>query len=212
MKEKLIKFTLTLALVMLGTPLFAQEGKEGKAPAKENFTPPNMADWKNTNNWPALKTEDDKISYSIGFQMAMMYLQHRDQLNEERMVQGFRDSFEQQKPLVNFDEAEELLNKFEQKVRALEKKSGELEAVQNQRISDKFLEENKKKEGVIVTKSGLQYKVIKEGRADGAKPKADDHIRFHYIVKNADGVMLDDSHRLSKPIGASIKSLIKGWQ
>ncbi len=160
--------------------------------------------------WPAFKSEREKVSYAMGYDMAGFHLEHKDILDSERMVQGFRDAFDGARPMLDYADAKELMDKFEKEVQELTKRKTELEGVVNRRKGAKFLEENKVKEGVKTTASGLQYKVIKEGT--GAAPKADDRIRFHYVVKNVEGALLDDSHRLPKPVNSPLRSLIKGWQ
>jgi FKBP-type peptidyl-prolyl cis-trans isomerase len=199
MKTKSIFF----ALMALALPSFADEPIKKDEASKTNAV--NMPP-----RWPEMKTEKEKISYALGFEMAGFHLQHKDLLDKERMVQGFRDAFDQYKPMMDYDEARELMEKFEKIANEKEKRNSELEAVNNRRIGAKFLEENKGKAGIQVTASGLQYKVIKEGT--GGKPVPTDRVRFHYVVKNVEGVLLDDSHRLTKPITTSIRSLIKGWQ
>ncbi|MDB6026101.1 MAG: peptidylprolyl cis-trans isomerase, FKBP-type [Verrucomicrobiales bacterium] len=194
--------SIFFALLALAVPVFADEPIKKDEASKTNAV--------EAPRWPALKTEKEKVSYAIGFDMAGFHMAHRDELDKERMIQGFRDAFDAKKPIMEYDEAKELMEKFEKEMNALEKKTTELEGVKNRRIGAKFLEENQKKEGVKVTASGLQYKVIKEGT--GATPVATDRVRFHYVVKGIEGNLLDDSHRLPKPIGSHVRSLMKGWQ
>ncbi len=181
-------------------PIFADEPAKTNDVARTNMPP----------RWPEMKTEKEKISYALGFDMAGFHMQHRDLLDKERMVQGFRDAFDLYRPAMDYEEAKELMEKFEKIANDAEKAKTDQESVQNRRVGMKFLEENLKKEGVKAKPSGLQYKVIKEGT--GATPTADGRIRFHYVVKNVKGDLLDDSHRLPKPVAASMTSLIKGWK
>ena len=73
----------------------------------------------------------------------------------------------------------------------------------------KFLEENKGKEGVVVTQSGLQYKVITMG--DGAKPSANDTVKVHYHGTLIDGTIFDSSIQRGEPIEFPLNRVIKGW-
>lgn len=73
----------------------------------------------------------------------------------------------------------------------------------------KFLEENAKKEGVSVTPSGLQYKVITEG--SGAKPKATDSVVVHYRGTTIDGKEFDSSYKRGEPISFPLGGVIAGW-
>jgi FKBP-type peptidyl-prolyl cis-trans isomerase len=71
------------------------------------------------------------------------------------------------------------------------------------------LEENKTKEGVIETESGLQYKVIEEGT--GKSPKADDKVRCHYRGTLLNGDEFDSSYKMGQPAEFVLNRVISGW-
>ncbi len=73
----------------------------------------------------------------------------------------------------------------------------------------KFLEENKTKEGVVTTESGLQYKVIKKGK--GALPKLTDKVKVHYVGKIIEGSEFDSSLKRGEPATFRVNQVIKGW-
>jgi FKBP-type peptidyl-prolyl cis-trans isomerase FklB len=73
----------------------------------------------------------------------------------------------------------------------------------------KFLEENKKAEGVTTLPSGLQYKVLKSGT--GATPTADDTVRTHYKGTLIDGTVFDSSYDRGEPAEFPVGGVIKGW-
>lgn len=72
-----------------------------------------------------------------------------------------------------------------------------------------FLEENKKKEGVKVTESGLQYKVVKAGEGDS--PTAQDRVKVHYTGKFIDGTVFDSSVERGAPATFGVTQVIPGW-
>jgi FKBP-type peptidyl-prolyl cis-trans isomerase FklB len=74
---------------------------------------------------------------------------------------------------------------------------------------EKFLADNKGKEGVVTLPSGLQYKVIKEG--DGAKPGPTDQVKAHYIGSHLDGTVFDSSVERKEPAVFPLDRVIKGW-
>lgn len=74
---------------------------------------------------------------------------------------------------------------------------------------EKFLEENAKKEGVIVTESGLQYKVLTEGT--GKSPAATDTVLVHYEGTLIDGKVFDSSYKRGEPIEFPLNRVIAGW-
>ena len=74
---------------------------------------------------------------------------------------------------------------------------------------EKFLEENKLREGVKTTESGLQYEVIKEGK--GKKPTAESTVKVHYEGTLIDGTVFDSSYQRGEPIEFPLNGVIKGW-
>ena len=75
--------------------------------------------------------------------------------------------------------------------------------------NEAFLAENKLKEGVITTESGLQYEVLKEGK--GAKPTAEDKVKVHYHGTLIDGTVFDSSVERGEPITFGLNQVIPGW-
>ena len=74
---------------------------------------------------------------------------------------------------------------------------------------EKFLAENKSKEGVKTTASGLQYKITKEGT--GKSPAATDRVLVHYEGKLLDGTVFDSSIKRGEPIAFPLNRVIPGW-
>ncbi len=82
-------------------------------------------------------------------------------------------------------------------------------ADENKSEGEAFLAENGKKEGVITTASGLQYKVIKEG--DGASPTATSSVTVHYKGTTIDGNEFDSSYKRGTPATFPLNRVIPGW-
>ena len=80
---------------------------------------------------------------------------------------------------------------------------------ESKKLGDAFLEQNKSAEGVIVTKSGLQYKVISEGT--GKRPKTSDKVTVHYRGRLIDGREFDSSYRRGRPATFPVGGVIRGW-
>ena len=74
---------------------------------------------------------------------------------------------------------------------------------------EKFLEENKLREGVITTESGLQYEVLKMGK--GKRPSATDRVKVHYHGTLTDGTVFDSSVERGEPIVFGLNQVIAGW-
>jgi FKBP-type peptidyl-prolyl cis-trans isomerase FklB len=79
----------------------------------------------------------------------------------------------------------------------------------NKTTGEKFLADNKAKEGVVTLPSGLQYKIIKEG--DGAKPGPTDKVKAHYKGTHVDGTTFDSSYDRNDPAVFPLDKVIKGW-
>ncbi|NDV81627.1 FKBP-type peptidyl-prolyl cis-trans isomerase [Bacteroides sp. 51] len=79
----------------------------------------------------------------------------------------------------------------------------------NKEAGEKFLAENKSKEGVQTTESGLQYKIIKEGK--GEVPTASSRVKVHYKGTLIDGTEFDSSYKRNEPTTFRADQVIKGW-
>jgi FKBP-type peptidyl-prolyl cis-trans isomerase FklB len=79
----------------------------------------------------------------------------------------------------------------------------------NLKAGQEFLEENKKKPGVVALASGLQYEVLTEGT--GSKPLATNEVTCHYHGTLIDGTVFDSSVRRGQPASFPLNAVIKGW-
>lgn len=130
-----------------------------------------------------------------------------DSLVEELAFRGFIDALQGDTTYYNIEDASLLFKDLmsEAKEAKTEKLYGE-----NRRAGEQFLAENSKKEGVTTTESGLQYKVIVEGK--GEKPKATDRVKVNYEGRLVDGTVFDSSAKHGdKPLEFKANQVIKGW-
>lgn len=145
----------------------------------------------------------DKVSYALGLSLGQnMASSGVKTIEYNDLVAGMKAIMNKEKPAISFDEAQEVLNTFfaelEAKVAGKAKAEGEA-----------FLAENAKREGVIVTGSGLQYEVLTA--AEGKKPKATDKVKVHYEGTLIDGTVFDSSYRRGEAISFGLNQVIKGW-
>lgn len=145
----------------------------------------------------------DKLSYAWGLAMGM---QLKGMGVKEIQFDSFKDgvkvSFDGGTPEITPEEAQKLINEY---LEDLQKKAAE--AAQGE--AKAFLDENAKKEGVKVTASGLQYKVLKEG--EGAQPSAEDEVTVHYTGKLLNGTVFDSSVNRGEPATFPLNRVIPGW-
>ena len=105
---------------------------------------------------------------------------------------------------------EEAMAYFNTKSQELQEKAAEAQHADKKAAGLKFLEDNKANEGVVVTESGLQYKVITEGT--GPKPTTTDNVKVHYVLSLIDGTKLESSIDNGQPFGFSVAGgVIAGW-
>lgn len=163
-----------------------------------------------------LKTENDKISYSIGFSMGSRFKMDELELNLEIFQEGIKDGFTGSKQLLNEEETQEIMMAMQQKMMAKKRaermrqmEEREKQSETNKEKGTKFLEENKAKEDVVTLKSGLQYQILKKGT--GASPKATDTVKCHYKGTTIDGKEFDSSYKRGEPATFALNRVIKGW-
>ena len=157
-----------------------------------------------------LATNEQKISYFIGQNVAKSLQQGDVTLDHDAFMLGVNDTKAGTPSRVSEEEmgkvTQEIQKKMMAKKEAEQKKLGET----NKAEGEKFLAENKTKEGVQVTASGLQYKVITAG--NGPKPKATDTVKVHYTGKLVNGTVFDSSHKNGDtPVEFPVNGVIPGW-
>ena len=145
----------------------------------------------------------DKISYALGLgigqQLKSMNIEN---FSVEDFAKSVSDVIEGRKPAFSHQEAQAMLQDFFQKKQ-------KQETQQAIAAGKAYLDENAKKAGVKVTKSGLQYEVLTEG--SGKSPKATDTVRCHYEGRLLDGTVFDSSYRRGTPADFGLNQVIPGW-
>lgn len=193
--------TLSLCFALLATaPLFAQSKKQLKAEIEqlksdiERLKQPKK---------PDLSSKHAKVSYAIGTMIASNLKQQEiDSLQLDALQAAFRDVLTEQPLQLQPEEAEQVVQNYMQEL---------MEAQQAKAIEEAaaFLKENRKKEGVQETASGLQYKVIRKGSGKSPGPK--DRVTVHYTGMLPDGTVFDSSVERGEPATFGISQVIPGW-
>ncbi len=149
------------------------------------------------------ETEMEKVSYSLGVNMASSVKQQgMETIDAQAVAKAFADVFEGSDLDISEEESMTILQDFFGKMQA-EKSAKANEA------GAAYLAENGAKEGVITTESGLQYEVIVSG--DGAKPTTADQVTVHYHGMLTDGTVFDSSVDRGQPATFGVTQVIKGW-
>lgn len=153
-----------------------------------------------------LRTRLDTISYSIGIVYGQnLHGDGFDTINPWVIARGFDDLLDKKELLIGKEEAKSILLEQYARIKKAQllSKFGDVKAE-----GEKFLEENKKKDGVIVLPSGLQYKVLKEGK--GKSPDKNDIVRVFYKGSFINGEVFD-KHEDGDPIVFGVNRVIRGW-
>ncbi|MDA0747560.1 MAG: FKBP-type peptidyl-prolyl cis-trans isomerase [bacterium] len=160
-----------------------------------------------------LKTEDQQFSYSLGYtigkDVADGLKRQSITVDPESYARGVRDIVAETTPALSDSVMQKILQDFQQKMMAKQQEEMSKASEGNRQEGQAFLEENKAKEGVKTLPSGLQYKIIKEGK--GKSPKASDTVTVHYAGKLLDGTEFDSSHKRGEPATFPLNRVIKGW-
>jgi FKBP-type peptidyl-prolyl cis-trans isomerase len=156
-----------------------------------------------------LTTETQKLSYALGLDLGNYFKTLGEDFDLAIVSQGIDDSYNGKKALMTAEEAQKVQQQFatRQQEKQLQKVTAMTEA--NKAAAKKFLDENKGKDGVKTTASGLQYKVVKQSK--GEKPKATDTVKVHYRGKLLDGTEFDSSYKRNQPAEFGIDQVIPGW-
>ena len=152
----------------------------------------------------------DKVSYALGLGIGQQLSQMgASELNIDDFAQAIKDVIAGAELKVQHREAQQIVQDYfaqqEKKINAQRAEQGKAQ----KEAGEKYLAENAKKEGVITTKSGLQYKVLTEGK--GKQPTAKDTVMCHYEGFLIDGTVFDSSVQRGEPATFPLQQVIAGW-
>lgn len=145
----------------------------------------------------------DKLSYALGLSMGQNFKGSGvDKINVNDFAAALQAVYAGEKPEMTYDEAKQVVQDYFTNLQA---RAGE----ENAKAGREFLANNAKQEGVVVTESGLQYLVVKEGT--GKKPGPNDVVTVHYTGRLIDGTVFDSSVDRGEPATFAVGQVIAGW-
>jgi FKBP-type peptidyl-prolyl cis-trans isomerase len=156
-----------------------------------------------------LETDAQKLGYIIGMDIGSSLKQQGAELDLDALFEAIRATYNDQPLAMTPEEAATVREEFISKRRAEAEAERQSQAAVNAAEGDKFLLANRGNEGVQVTDSGLQYKVIEMG--DGAKPAATDRVTVHYRGTLLSGEEFDSSYSRNQPMTFQLDQVIPGW-
>ncbi|MGN0902460.1 MAG: FKBP-type peptidyl-prolyl cis-trans isomerase N-terminal domain-containing protein [Succinivibrio sp.] len=157
-------------------------------------------------------TFEDKAAYAIGASLGEYVAQVKASqepligpIDVEMVINGFKDGSRNASMLTR-QETETVLKELDKKLQEQAEIQTKKLAEENKKAGEDFLAQNKTKEGVVTTESGLQYKIISEG--NGPKPVEGDTISVTYRGTSIDGTVFDEQ---KKPVQFPLDNMIPGW-
>lgn len=150
-------------------------------------------------------TDTEKASYSIGQQIGRGLQSQKINVDVKVLGEAISDVLAGRPSRLSEAEMQASLEKMQEE---MQKKLAE-SAKENKTAGEKYLAENKKKPGVKTTKSGLQYKIISEGK--GSSPSDDATVKVHYRGTLLDGTEFDSSYKRNAPAEFPVGGVIAGW-
>lgn len=157
-----------------------------------------------------MKIDMDKVSFIMGQSFGMDFLRQGFAINVDIFVKAFTEAFAGKPSRMPAGEMQQIMAAFKNEIQE-KNQARQADAVNaNMERGQAFLAANRKKEGVLETASGLQYRVLKEG--GGNSPSSTDKVSVHYEGKNIDGKVFDSSIKRGSPASFPVNGVIPGWQ
>lgn len=156
-----------------------------------------------------LKTDNEKISYMIGLQMANSLQQVKEYIDADALAKAVKAGLSGQDKLMTDQQAQQVGMAFGLFLQQKEMARRAEQGAKNLAEGEAFLAANKGKPGVRTTESGLQYQVLRAG--SGARPSAADTVKVHYRGTLLDGKEFDSSYARGEPATFPLAGVIPGW-
>lgn len=156
-----------------------------------------------------LESRDQKVSYGFGLMLGKRMNNDLPDLDVGTFIQGVKDAVEGKAAMMTDEEIGQLLNEYQREQQQKQMEELQKLSEENKKTGAAFLEENKNKEGVVTLESGLQYKVINEGK--GIQPGPTDTVKVHYTGTLINGSVFDSSVERGEPVSFPVNGVIEGW-
>lgn len=156
-----------------------------------------------------LDTAKNKISYTIGVNIGQDFKMQKMDIDPEILLEGLKDSMAGKELKMSEEEMVAEIQAYQQEMQAKMAAEMEQAATKNKEEGEAFLADNATKEGVVVTESGLQYKVVEAGEGDSPGPN--DVATVHYRGTLIDGTQFDSSYDRGQPATFPVGGVIAGW-
>ena len=158
---------------------------------------------------PTLETIDQRLSYVIGTNIAQQLVRDQIEFDEQSFLLALADVNAGAESRLTPPEIQSTIQEMQARIQSNQQQALAAAAEKNKTEGEAYLAENATKEGVTVTETGLQYKVLTAG--DGAQPTAEDTVSVHYRGTLIDGTEFDSSYSRGEPATFPVQGVIAGW-
>ncbi len=152
---------------------------------------------------------EDKLSYSMGFEVGSYFKRAGGDIQKEFLLIGIEDAFKGVEPTMSAEDMLAVKKEFAARMQARQMAMLDEMKAKNKTAGEAYLAENKKKSGVTVTASGLQYEVVKKGQGKNAGPT--DSVKVQYTGTLIDGTEFDSTVSRGEAAEFQVDQVIKGW-
>lgn len=153
--------------------------------------------------------DKSQFAYSIGYMNGQGSAEQIPDLDVETFIRGFKDAVAKKQSLLTEEERSTAINRYKAQRMAQLEADLKVIAKENAITGAAFLAKNKDADGITVTASGLQYRVLKD--AQGKKPSAQNTVKVNYEGAFLDGTVFDSSIQRGEPVVFAMDQVIAGW-
>jgi len=150
-----------------------------------------------------------QVSYALGRNFAANLKENHVDCDLNSLMAGIRDALTGAQPKLTDEQCDAVLQRFSREMQQKEMSRMQQEAMKNQQEATQFLAQNAKREGVQTTPTGLQYRVVQQGK--GPSPTLNDKVKCNYRGTLLNGTEFDSSARHGGPAEFPVKGVIPGW-
>lgn len=158
---------------------------------------------------PTLESQPEKLSYSYGWMIGQQMKNDGLKLQDDAFMLAINDALSDKDQRIEREEMMAVIQSEQQRVQAERQVEAKKVAEESLAKGQAFLDENAKKEGVVVLESGLQYKILED--ADGPVPAEENTVSVHYRGTLIDGTEFDSSYKNGNPVQFPVTGVIPGW-
>ena len=155
------------------------------------------------------ENNDAKIGYAFGVMFGQRMRNELGNIDLDQFADGMKTALNGEPQLMSDEEIAQTLSEYQREMQQKQIAELQKQGEENKKTGEAFLSENKNKEGVVTLESGLQYKVLTEGK--GPQPGASDSVTVHYTGSFINGEVFDSSVERGQPATFPVNGVIAGW-